>query len=420
MRKGRPVAVAALLLAALSLPAVSSAQSADFESAIATFERKDVRFPPPPGAIVVVGSSTIRLWTNIRNDLAPLEILPRGFGSSTADDVDYYLDRIVLPYAPRAVVIYEGDHDLQLGMSKEFIVERYTSVVQRIGTAYPDSRIYMISVKPSPKFASLWPTAVELNQMLSELCSQVPHCTFIDAASYFLQPDGKPNPAYYRSDRVHFNEAGYAVFNGILAPVLEAGEGASIVLPQLRDQDIGDVAGAGFSTTGNGEMTVYGSGAGIGGTSDGFHFAWVQLAGNGQVTARVSALADASGTPVAGVMLREQLTPGAKQAFALISPATGADFRYRASNNGAVQSTSNPQPAATAPYWLKLDRKYAKVYCWLATDGINWKSCGKVKLNGLKHTVYVGLAVSTAGDGALATATFDNVYIHGATSLPPL
>ena len=100
-----------------------------------------------------------------RNDLAPLETIPRGFGSSTADDVDYYLDRVVLPYAPRAVVIYEGDHDLQLGMSKEFILERYTSVVQRIGTAYPDARLYMIAVKPSPKFASLWPTAVQLNAM---------------------------------------------------------------------------------------------------------------------------------------------------------------------------------------------------------------------------------------------------------------
>lgn len=409
---------ACLLVFALSAPPAAVAQSADFENAIAAFERKAAKFPPPPGAIVVVGSSTIRLWTNIRNDLAPLEVIPRGFGSSTADDVDIYLDRIVLPYAPRAVVIYEGDHDLQIGMTKEFILERYTSVVQRIGATYPDARIYMISVKPSPKYVSLWPTSVQLNQMLGGLCGQIPNCTFVDAASYFLLPNGKPNTAYYRSDRVHFNDAGYAVWLGILKPILMAGEGPFIVLPQFQDQDIGATAGAGFSTQGGGSMTVYGSGAGVGGSADSFHFAWRQLTGNGQITARVSAQADASGTPVAGVMLRELLTPGAKQAFAYLSPMTGADFEYRINNNGQTQSTPKPQPTATAPYWLKLVRKSATVYCWFATDGVNWKDCGKVTLTGLKKTVYVGLAVSTAGDGALATATFDNVYINGTTSLP--
>lgn len=410
--------ITGILLLTLAAPSIASAQSANFENAIATFERKDVKYPPPPGSIVVVGSSTIRLWTGVRNDLAPLEIIPRGFGSSTADDVDIYLDRIVLPYAPRAVVIYEGDHDLQIGMSKEFIIERMTSVVQRIGTAFPGARIYLISVKPSPKFASLWPTSVTLNSMISELCGSIPNCTYVDAAEHFLLPNGKPNTAYYRSDRVHFNDSGYAVWNGILKPVLLAGEGAYIVLPQLRDQDIGSTGGAGFSTVSGGSMTVYGAGTGTSGTSDSLHFVWRQLVGNGQITARVAAQADASGTPVAGVMLRELLTPGSKQAFAFVSPMTGADFKFRTATGGQTQSTPKPQPAATTPYWVKLDRKSATVYCWYATDGVAWKDCGKAKLTGLKKTVYVGLAVSTAGDGALATATFDNVYIHGTTSLP--
>jgi lysophospholipase L1-like esterase len=410
--------VMGVLLLGAGIPAAAIAQTTDFESAISTFERKDVKFPPPPGSVVVVGSSTIRFWTNVRNDLAPLEVIPRGFGSSTADDLDYYLDRIVLPYAPRAVVIYEGDHDLQVGMDPLFILERMTSIVQRIGTAYPDARIYLVAVKPSPKYASLWTTALSLNQMTAELCGQIPHCTYVDAGSYFLLPNGKPNTAYYRSDRVHFNDAGYAVWTGILRPILLAGEGPYIVLPELRDLDIGAVSGAGFMTQNAGSMTVFGSGAGIGGNSDSFHFVWRQLVGNGQITARVAAQADASGTPVAGVMLRELLTAGSKQAFAYVSPMTGADFEFRTATNAQAKSGVKPQPTATTPYWVKLDRKSAAVHCWFATDGVNWKDCGTAKLTGLKKTVYVGLAVSTAGDGALATATFDNVYIHGTTTLP--
>jgi lysophospholipase L1-like esterase len=398
----------------------ASAQTTDFESQVATFERKDVKFPPPTGAIVVTGSSTIRLWKQIRNDLAPLETIPRGFGSSTADDLDYYLDRLVLPYAPRAVIIYEGDHDLQVGMTPEFILERMTSVVQRIGAAYPAARIYLVSVKPSLKYSSLWPQAQVVNQMLAELCLYVPNCSYVDTASYLLLPNGKPNTAYFRSDRVHLNDAGYAVWNAVLKPVLLAGEDEHIVLPELRDQDVGIVSGAGFSSTGSGTVTVYGSGAGVGGNADGFHFAWRQLTGNGQITARIAAQPDASGNPVAGVMLRESLNPNARSAFTYLSPASGAGSAFRATIGGATIAGNNPLPSATTPHWLKLVRKAATVYCWRATDGVTWKDCGKAKLTGLKQTVYVGLAVSSAGDGAVAAAQFDNVYIHGTTSLPAL
>lgn len=400
--------------------APAAAQSTSLDNQVAAFERKDVKYPPPPGAIVVTGSSTIRLWAQIRNDLAPLEAIPRGFGSSTANDLDYYLDRIVLPYAPRAVVIYEGDHDLQVGMTPEFILERMTSVLQRIGTAYPQARLYLVSVKPSPKFVSLWPQAQIVNQMFSDLCLYVPNCTYVDTASYLLLPNGKPNTAYFRSDRVHLNDAGYAVWNGVLKPVLLAGESSHIVLPELRDQDVGGVTGAGFSTTGGGTVTVYGSGDGIGGSADGFHFAWRQLTGNGQITARIAAQPDASGSPVAGVMVRESLNPNAKSAFAYLSPGSGARSVFRATTGGTSVAGANPLPSASTPHWVKLVRKSAMVYCWRATDGVNWKDCGKAQLTGLKQTVYVGLAVSSAGDGAVATADFDNVYIHGTTSLPAL
>jgi hypothetical protein len=305
-------------------------------------------------------------------------------------------------------------------MTPEYILERMTSVVQRIGTAYPDARIYLVSVKPSPKFASLWPQAQVVNQMLQDLCHYVPNCTYVDTASYLLLPNGKPNAAYFRSDRVHLNDAGYAVWNAVLKPELLAGEEAHIVLPELRDQDIGSVAGAGFSTTDSGAMTVYGSGDGVGDTADGFHFVWRQLTGNGQITARISAQPDASGSPVAGVMLRESLNANAKSAFAYLSPGSGVRSVFRAATGGDSVAGASPFPAGSTPHWVKLVRKSAMVYCWRATDGVNWKNCGKAKLTGLKKTVYVGLAVSSAGDGAVATAQFDNVHIHGTTSLPTL
>ena len=417
---GHPVArrIFALLLLGLGLQGFAAAQTADFEKQISAFERLDVRFPPPERAIVVVGSSTIRLWTSVRNDLAPLEIVPRGFGSSTADDLDYYLDRVVLPYAPRAVVIYEGDHDLQIGQTPEQVIAFMTQVVQRIGIAFPETRLYLISVKPSPKFWGLWPQSVVLNQMIVNLCLQTPQCTYIDTASALLGSNGKFVRSYYRGDRIHLNDVGYQIWTAVVDPVLMSGEAAEIALPELRSNDVGAVAIPGSLTSGIGSMTVQGSGAGFVGSNDGFHFAWRQLTGNGQITARIAVQPAASGGPMAGVMLREQLTAGARHAFAYVSPGGGAGMLFRSVAGADALPGALPDVDASAPYWLRIVRKYGTVICYLSANGISWTECGRTTIAGLKKTVYVGLAISSAVDGETSTATFDNVYIHGSTAFP--
>ena len=113
-------------------------------------------FPPPRDAVEIVGSSTIRLWGSVRNDLAPLEVIPRGFGGSSADDLDYYLDRIVLKYAPRAVAIYEGDTDTGNGQSAAYVAAKLQQIVTRVRTQLPAARVYIISVKPSPYRWAYW------------------------------------------------------------------------------------------------------------------------------------------------------------------------------------------------------------------------------------------------------------------------
>ncbi len=197
------------------------------------------------------------------------------------------------------------------------------------------------------------------------------------------------------------------------------GEAADIVLPDLRSLDLGTVDTAGFAMTGGGTATVLGSGNGIGGTADEFHFAWRQLIGNGQITARIASQSDTSGSPLAGIMLREQLTADARYAFVFTAPGAGAGMRYRTSVGGASAPDTLQKPGVAAPYWLRLVRKSSAVTCYLSTNGISWSWCGKVTIKNLKQTVYVGLAVSSTADGVLASAAFDNVWIDGTTAFPP-
>src|SRR5689334_19050392 len=189
--------VTAALIGALLQPLAAFAQN-PFESEIEAYEAQDLVNPPPLGSVVVTGSSSIVKWTTIQTDLAPLDVIARGFGGSTADDLDYYLQRIVLVYQPRAVVIYEGENDIDNGQTPTYVANRMGGILARITAALPNARVYVISIKPSPYHISLWAGwETWANQLLAALCATDARYTYIDVASHLLYPNGQPIPTYY-------------------------------------------------------------------------------------------------------------------------------------------------------------------------------------------------------------------------------
>jgi lysophospholipase L1-like esterase len=208
------------LVSALLLPLAALAQHA-FENEILAYEAQDRANPPPLGSVVVTGSSTIVKWTTIQTDLAPLDVIPRGFGGSTADDLDYYLQRIVLVYQPRAVVIYEGENDIDNGQTPTYVANRMAGILARITAALPNARVYVISIKPSPFHISLWSGwETYANQLLAALCATDARYTYIDVASHLMYPNGQPIPQYYDTDGVHLTWQGYQAWTNTIRPVL--------------------------------------------------------------------------------------------------------------------------------------------------------------------------------------------------------
>ncbi len=192
-----------------------------FESSVLAFERADSLRMPTAGAIVCTGSSSMRKWHGkIREDLAPLTIIPRGFGGSNMNDLLYYTDRIVLRYKPRAVVVYEGDNDIAQQISPGMITETFRSFVRKVHRSLPDCRIYFISIKPSIARWKLWPEMEKTNRMIDALCDKDPRLIYIDVASGMLDEKGQPFQEIFVSDSLHMNRKGYLIWRKIIRPVL--------------------------------------------------------------------------------------------------------------------------------------------------------------------------------------------------------
>jgi lysophospholipase L1-like esterase len=198
---------------------------ARFEEQIAAFDASDSLSPPPEGAIVAVGSSSMRGWhRRIHQDLAPLTIVPRGFGGSTMGDVLHFAKRIVSKHKPRAVLLYEGDNDVAAGVEPADIRATFDSLTTVVKRIWPRPRLYVISVKPSPRRWHLWPRMQATNELLRAACDEAGWMTFTDVAGPMLNEDGVPRPEIFKSDSLHLNDVGYDIWADVIGPLLRERE----------------------------------------------------------------------------------------------------------------------------------------------------------------------------------------------------
>jgi lysophospholipase L1-like esterase len=199
-----------------------------FEKEIQAFEAADQKAFPPAGAIVCLGSSSMRMWHSaIREDLSPLTVIPRGFGGSTMSEALHVVGRVVVPYKPRAILLYEGDNDIGSGIAPETVRDTFLALVTKVRASLPGVRVYVIAVKPSVKRWALWPQMREANRLLAEACAAGEGLTFIDVATPMLDASGNVRKELLKSDNLHMTRAGYEVWRDAVKPVLHKGELAS-------------------------------------------------------------------------------------------------------------------------------------------------------------------------------------------------
>lgn len=197
---------------------------AAWEYAIAAFEARDRQTPPPADAAVFTGSSSINFWSTLEADMAPLRAMNRGFGGAKIGEVVKYVDRIVLPYRPWAVVLFAGTNDIAppRPASAEDVYAGYRAFVDTVRAGLPETRIYYVGITPTAARWALWPIASAANQLIESHTKTDPRLGYIDLSQQFLGADGRPDRRLFRLDGLHPNARGYERWTAVIKPVLEA------------------------------------------------------------------------------------------------------------------------------------------------------------------------------------------------------
>jgi lysophospholipase L1-like esterase len=208
------------LLAFLAAGAAAGAAPAKWAASIDAFTRADAANPPPRDAVLFVGSSSIVRWKSLARDFPEVRVVNRGFGGSELADSVHYLDRLVLPHQPRVVVLYAGENDLQAGATAEEVHARFQAFRQGLHAALPQTRLVFIAIKPSPSRAKIRERIDRANTLIAATCREDPRLAFADVVPPMLDAAGQPRAELFVADRLHLSEAGYAVWQPIVAPLL--------------------------------------------------------------------------------------------------------------------------------------------------------------------------------------------------------
>lgn len=220
-----PLLLPILLLAACAATGPAVDFPAPFAAEIAAFERADSTEARPPGGVVFVGSSSIRMWRTLAEDFPTVATINRGFGGSRVRDAYVHADRIVTPYRPHAVVLYAGDNDLSEGRTPEQVRDDFIAFVARVRRSLPGVRIAFIAIKPSPARQALLPQVREANRLVGDYARNVENVDYLDVFTPMLDSRGLPRAGLFVADGLHMNRAGYGVWVEVLGPWLDALQG---------------------------------------------------------------------------------------------------------------------------------------------------------------------------------------------------
>jgi lysophospholipase L1-like esterase len=211
-----------LLIAFVMCVAFVNAQDEPFYSEIKAFKTEDSIYFPPKHAILFLGSSSFRKWTEVQKDFPDYKVINRGFGGSTFPDAIRYLDQIVYPYQPRQILIYEGDNDLASSnkITADSVFNRFKELFFILRKKLPTTTIDFVSIKPSPSRQRLMPEMEKANSLIINFLKDKKNSAFIDVYHSMLDNNGLPDKSIFMEDELHMNAKGYAIWQKIIKPYL--------------------------------------------------------------------------------------------------------------------------------------------------------------------------------------------------------
>jgi lysophospholipase L1-like esterase len=192
-----------------------------FKSQIEELVQIKHQFEPGKKLALFTGSSSVRMWTDVADYFPEYNVINNGFGGSHFSDLIYYYEALIPKYKPNYLFIYEGDNDIASDKKPGEILKEAKLLVERIQQDLPETKVVLISPKPSVARWHLSKNYEKLNKKLERLAKRTKNLEFADVWNAMVDENGQVFTDVFLDDNLHMNKKGYDIWGKVIGEFLK-------------------------------------------------------------------------------------------------------------------------------------------------------------------------------------------------------
>ena len=187
-----------------------------YQEDINKFKDQDLINFPEDVEVLFTGSSSIRFWDSLEEDMRPLKVLNRGFGGAHIVHVNYHFEDVVSRYNPQAIVFFCGTNDITALKTAKETVEDFKIFQNKVRTNLPNVPIFVIGIKPTPAREYIEEEELQYNKLIADLAAEDELLSYIDIWEAMLSDEGERIPELFVEDGLHINAKGYEIWTKLV------------------------------------------------------------------------------------------------------------------------------------------------------------------------------------------------------------
>lgn len=178
-------------------------------------------------AVLFIGSSSIRLWKSIEEDLDTYEPIKRGYGGAHYYDIIHFTNRLVSPHKVKAIAIFVANditgienginnQTVNRDLSPKEVLRLVKFVTKEIRKSHEKVPVFFIETTPTSKRWKVWDKISKANDLIENYTSKSENLYYINTRSFYIGSDGMPNDSLFVKDKLHLNREGYKLWGKII------------------------------------------------------------------------------------------------------------------------------------------------------------------------------------------------------------
>ena len=195
-----------------------------FEKEILNLEQLDFKKIADKNDLLFIGSSSIRLWNDIENDMLPYSSVKRGYGGAHYYDLIHFTERLITNHSPKAILIFvandiTGSNDVfktNNDLSPEEVKKLFKYCYKSIRKIHKQVPVFVIETTPTPSRWDVWDKISEANDLINSYCESKLNLHFITTRDKFIDDNSLPIKSFFISDELHLNKKGYKLWSEII------------------------------------------------------------------------------------------------------------------------------------------------------------------------------------------------------------